>query len=431
MFKPLSTENIHPDNHRFYRITQVAYIIGVFGHIFAGIRFYKLGIMEMVWFNCFYSVPGFAFAFFVNRKGHHNLAFAVAFTELLLHQAFGIYFIGWDSGLYFWLIYLIGLSFFNANWGKGIRFLLFSIVFVGFIILYLFFRTPESYIMSPSQYQYQYLASSTVALLLIGLLINYYVQNASKAESKLKLANQVLSEQKIQIEKTLDERNHAYARLNEELNEAAEYVKNILPEPISQPDLNVEWRFIPSASLGGDAFGYHWIDPDHFSVYLIDVSGHGVGPALLSVSVMNTLRSQSLPDTDFKCPESVLDGLNKAYPGESNNDMFFTIWYGVYNCRTRQMDFASGGHPPALLIENATEKSRTVNRLRTPNLAIGTDEDTRYSKDTLLIRENSTLLLFSDGVYEIETAQGQCGALLNLKNSSLILGGKRPICWIN
>jgi hypothetical protein len=46
-----------------------------------------------------------------------------------------------------------------------------------------------------------------------------------------------------------------------------------------------DWRFIPSASLGGDSFGYHWIDEDHFAAYLIDVSGHGWVAALLSVSV--------------------------------------------------------------------------------------------------------------------------------------------------
>jgi sigma-B regulation protein RsbU (phosphoserine phosphatase) len=41
--------------------------------------------------------------------------------------------------------------------------------------------------------------------------------------------------------------------------------------------------------LGGDSFGYHWIDDDHFAVYLLDVSGHGWGAALLSVSVINVL----------------------------------------------------------------------------------------------------------------------------------------------
>jgi sigma-B regulation protein RsbU (phosphoserine phosphatase) len=66
--------------------------------------------------------------------------------------------------------------------------------------------------------------------------------------------------------------------------------------------LLTDWSFIPSASLGGDSFGYHWINADHFAVYLHDVSGHGWGAALLSVSVINVLRSHALPKTDFRDP---------------------------------------------------------------------------------------------------------------------------------
>jgi len=137
--------------------------------------------------------------------------------------------------------------------------------------------------------------------------------------------------------------------LNQELAEAAQYVKTILPQPITEGVIRTDWRFVPSTSLGGDAFGYHWLDENHFAIYLIDVSGHGVGAALLSVSVMNVLRSQSLPNTDFKDPEQVLEPLNVAFPGEENNDMFFTIWYGVYKKGTRKLIYASGGHPPAYI----------------------------------------------------------------------------------
>jgi phosphoserine phosphatase RsbU/P len=95
--------------------------------------------------------------------------------------------------------------------------------------------------------------------------------------------------------------------------------------------VRIDWKFIPSNSLGGDAFGYHWLDDDNFAIYLLDISGHGVGAALLSVSVMNALRSESLLNTDFCEPDQVLASLNHAFPGEQHNDMFFTIWYGVFN----------------------------------------------------------------------------------------------------
>ena len=79
-------------------------------------------------------------------------------------------------------------------------------------------------------------------------------------------------------------------RLQQELRDAERYVRAILPAPIAEP-FAVDWLFVPSTELGGDSFGYHWIDSEHFALYLLDVCGHGVGSALLSVAVINTLRS--------------------------------------------------------------------------------------------------------------------------------------------
>ena len=169
-----------------------------------------------------------------------------------------------------------------------------------------------------------------------------------------------LKQREKELEDALEERKQAFSLLAQELSEAAEYVKNILPPPLQKGEITIDWKFIPSTSLGGDAFGYYWLDESHFVIYLIDVSGHGVGAALLSVSVINTLRSQSLTDTDFKDPAQVLASLNDAFPCEENNNMFFTIWYGVYNKSTRELVYASGGHPPALFIDDTQEgDSRT------------------------------------------------------------------------
>ena len=95
--------------------------------------------------------------------------------------------------------------------------------------------------------------------------------------------------------------------------------------------VRVDWRFVPSTQLGGDSFGYHWIDGDHFAVYLLDVSGHGVGASLLSVSALNVLRSQSLHNTDFRDPAQVLERLNATFKMEQQDNRYFTIWYGVYS----------------------------------------------------------------------------------------------------
>jgi sigma-B regulation protein RsbU (phosphoserine phosphatase) len=238
----------------------------------------------------------------------HGLAFSLGFTEILFHQIGAVYFIGWASGMQYWLIYLAGLTFFNEHWKKSVHIGLITIISFTYVILYLFFRTSAVYALSEPIYDFLYLNSILTTILSLVLLINYYVKAANTAENNLKSANQQLSEKNTQIEQALHDRNQALEQLNQELAEAAEYVRSILPPPLTEGDIQTDWRYIPSTSLGGDAFGYHMVDEDHFAIYLIDVSGHGVGAALLSVSVMNVLRSQSLPATDFKDPEQVLAG---------------------------------------------------------------------------------------------------------------------------
>lgn len=213
------------------------------------------------------------------------------------------------------------------------------------------------------------------------------------------------------LNKTLLERNEVLNQLNNELSDAAGYVKTVLPQKISSGVLLTDWRFIPSVSLGGDSFGYHWIDEDHFALYLIDVSGHGWAAALLSVSVINVLRSHALPKTDFHKPEQVLFALNNTFPAERHNDMFFTIWYGVYSISSRQLIYASGGHPPALLFSGFSLENAQVEQLRTPNFIIGGEPDTIYQSRIQKIRVPARLFVFSDGVFDITKGDGSIWGL--------------------
>src|SRR5205085_1525953 len=104
-------------------------------------------------------------------------------------------------------------------------------------------------------------------------------------------------------------------KLAANLAEAAAYVKKIMPAPISG-EVSADWRFIPSAQLGGDVLGYQWLDEDHFAMFVVDVCGHGLTAAFLSISVYNVLRSEALPDVDFRDPAAVLTSLNARFPME-------------------------------------------------------------------------------------------------------------------
>lgn len=229
-----------------------------------------------------------------------------------------------------------------------------------------------------------------------------------KAHLDLKRLRDLEVIQRERLETTLD-------KLNSELAIAANYVRSILPQPVKDGPLKADWRFFPSTALGGDALGYHWIDENSFAIYLLDVCGHGVGAALLSVSVLNVLRSGLLRNADFRRPDQVLGGLNAMFPMADQGDMYFTIWYGVYNRLSRKLTYASGGHPPALLIQDVHGKAPEIQELITPNVFIGALAGIEFEYQEIQIEPEASLFIFSDGVYEIMNEDGSWWDLDGLK----------------
>jgi sigma-B regulation protein RsbU (phosphoserine phosphatase) len=194
--------------------------------------------------------------------------------------------------------------------------------------------------------------------------------------------------------------------LAEQLREAAEYVRSLLPKPMREP-LTTDWRFVPSDALGGDCFDYHWIDNDHLALYLIDVSDHGVGPALLSVSVLNLLRTNSLPGVDFKDPARVLAALNGVFRSEDNHDMFFTIWYGVYRHSAGTITYANGGHPPPLLFSGNVPGELARSALEGNGPLVGAFPGAEFANYVRELQPYNVLFVFSDGVFEIQLQNGR------------------------
>jgi sigma-B regulation protein RsbU (phosphoserine phosphatase) len=208
------------------------------------------------------------------------------------------------------------------------------------------------------------------------------------------------------------ERNEAYRRLEEsqrqlaeDLAQAARYVESLLPAKLDG-DVRIDYRFVPSTHLGGDMFGYHWLDPDHLALYLLDVSGHGVGSCLLAVSVANMLASQSLPDTDCRDPGKVLTRLNDIFPMEKHDGKFFTIWYGVFDRARRTLAYSNAAHPPALLYTGPSAAEAAPQQLKCVGVAAGMIEGTAYDTREIELGPFARMLLYSDGVYEITRPDG-------------------------
>ena len=170
---------------------------------------------------------------------------------------------------------------------------------------------------------------------------------------------------------------------------------------MSTDSVVTDWTFIPSSKLGGDSFGYHWIDDDHLACYLLDVCGHGVRAALMSVSAMNVLRAESLPGCDFRNVSQVLSALNNAFLMDQHNQMYFTIWYGVYHKKTRELNYSGAGHPPALLISGPPDAPTRCQQLESQGPINGVIEDLTYDAVTVSVEPGARLYLYSDGVSEL------------------------------
>lgn len=205
-------------------------------------------------------------------------------------------------------------------------------------------------------------------------------------------------------------------RLQAELQEAENYVRATLPAPLTAGPVTADWRLISSTELGGDSFGYHWIDAAHLAVYLLDVCGHGVGAALLSVTAVNVLRNAALPGVDFRDPGAMLTALNEAFPMEKHNGMYFTIWYGVWCPATRTLRYANAGHPPALLAAPGAAGGRTVERLRGSGMLLGGMPGTVYRTFARGLPDGAQIYVLSDGTYEIARPDGTTGQLTDLEH---------------
>ncbi|MFY8150125.1 MAG: PP2C family protein-serine/threonine phosphatase [Prochlorococcaceae cyanobacterium] len=149
-------------------------------------------------------------------------------------------------------------------------------------------------------------------------------------------------------------------RLQDELAQAAAYVNSLLPSTLELDPVRISARYLPSSELAGDCYDFYWIDPDHLLLYLLDVSGHGLAAALPSISIHNLLRSSALPAATLLDPAALLGTLNGMFQMERQNAQYFTMWCGVYHAPSRQLIYASGGHPPALLLTPGTEEAAQV-----------------------------------------------------------------------
>ena len=158
----------------------------------------------------------------------------------------------------------------------------------------------------------------------------------------------------------------------------------------------------PAKEIGGDFYDFFRLDDDRIGLVIADVSGKGV-PAALFMAVSNTLlRSISMTkDNSQDC----IDELNRLLCRVNVNSMFVTVFYGILNHRTGELDYTNGGHNPAYILRG---KNGELERLgRFPNLVVGGFEDFSYKSESAQLNPGDSLFLYTDGITEAFDAKEQ------------------------
>jgi sigma-B regulation protein RsbU (phosphoserine phosphatase) len=231
-----------------------------------------------------------------------------------------------------------------------------------------------------------------------------------------------LVEQKAQLEQALAERNReletanlglreANQRMRASLRAAARVQEALLPREAAKiPGLRLAWSFRPCEDLAGDTLNAFALDDRHVALYLLDVSGHGVPAALLSVHLSLMLSphdSSSLVRGEGDSagspvpPAEVVGALNRRFAWDAT-ERYFTLVYGVLDCDSGQFRYALAGHPGPAVVSAASGC-----RILPPSgLPVGVG-DVDYQEHLLSLEPGDRLYFYSDGVTEAAAPDGR------------------------
>ncbi len=206
----------------------------------------------------------------------------------------------------------------------------------------------------------------------------------------------------------------AYERIENDLKMAAWMQANLLPS-VSPHTLGVrsEWRFRPSSYVAGDILNIFPIDRHRVAFYVLDVAGHGVPAAMLSVTISKLLTPDSAGGSPLKRFNPATQTYDVVEPGEAvaelnrrfqtNDDQYFTMIYGLLDTQRLTLNFSQAGHPHPLLIRGGDEV-RTLGEGGPP---VGILPEAEFDSIEVQLQPGDRLLLYSDGVTDCTSPGGE------------------------
>lgn len=250
--------------------------------------------------------------------------------------------------------------------------------------------------------------------------------NFEELRVRLRAAERILD-----LESALAERNRKLGEMNSELQTALDRIQNdlraaaalqasLLPkDPNVSAMLAVHWLFLPAAEIGGDIFDFFSLNGHHIGFYHLDVAGHGVPSAMMSVTLSRTLSAELsdghliVPSGDevrVRAPDAVVADLNRRFQS-SDTSPYFTMVYGYIDVTSGLGKLCQAGHPYPLL----TRRDGRIEQVGHGGFAVGMLEGVPYDSVAFALEPGDRLILYSDGITDCRNPAGESFDLARLE----------------
>ncbi|MDQ1336387.1 MAG: phosphoserine phosphatase RsbU/P [Thermodesulfobacteriota bacterium] len=187
-------------------------------------------------------------------------------------------------------------------------------------------------------------------------------------------------------------------RIESELRVARDIQMGMLPKALPPVtgilEFDIYATLEPARQVGGDLYDFFLVDDDHLCFTIGDVAGKGVSAALFMTVTQTLNKTKAIQG---RGPGEILSSVNKDLSVENPSFMFVTVFMGILNIRTGDLEFSNGGHnPPYLIRTNGTIEALEL----TDGLALGIEGDFSYLAKKTSLRTGDTVFLYTDGVTE-------------------------------
>lgn len=191
------------------------------------------------------------------------------------------------------------------------------------------------------------------------------------------------------------------AAIQGELEVASTMQQSILPSHFPVRDnVSLHAAMTTAREVGGDFFDVYEFENGCIGFAIADVSGKGIPAALFMMVSRTLLKGSATQDDD---PSAVLGNVNNILAADNDSMMFVTLIYGVFDPSSRQLKYCNGGHNPMMLIG----KDGTTKLVDDQDgVALGIHSEFEYVSHELVLEDGESILLYTDGVNEAETEEG-------------------------